>query len=186
MNSNKNIGSASLPIEISDNEMIITDDQFENYYENAHDYLNIITGEDLINIKFPSITKTRIFPKIVDQFMFVINENELQIKEIIKLDFCLPPPQYINYSIKEFKKIPGFRKDANVTNDTYIRVPGFGIASFHDLNKINKIYSAIEYQQDLKILIKWIISSKIDQSIKKALNERIIKTKNYTRNLEST
>ncbi|CAJ0630119.1 4513_t:CDS:2 [Entrophospora sp. SA101] len=82
MNSNKKIGSASLPIEISDNEMIFTD---------GH----------------------TIFPKIVDQFMFLINENELQIKEIIKLDFCLPPPQYINYSIKEFKKMPGFRKDDN-------------------------------------------------------------------------
>jgi len=108
--------------------------------------------------------------------VFVSNEDEMRIKEIIKLDFCLPPPKYINHSIQEFKKLSD-SVDSVATDNIFIRIPEFGIANFGDLNKINKLYSAIQYQQNLKNLIKWIDSSSINKSIKKTLNKRIIKTK---------
>ncbi|CAH1768811.1 14328_t:CDS:2, partial [Entrophospora sp. SA101] len=73
--------------------------------------------------------------KISDQFIFIINPQcEMRIKEIIKLDLCLPPPEYIQYSIREFKKLPTFNKPDDIT--TYVRIPEFGIAEFSDLNKI--------------------------------------------------
>ncbi|CAJ0865276.1 4959_t:CDS:10, partial [Entrophospora sp. SA101] len=91
--------------------------------------------EDLINIKFPSIREMEPTFKISDQFIFIINPQcEMRIKEIIKLDLCLPPPEYIQYSIREFKKLPTFNKPDDIT--TYVRIPEFGIAEFSDLNKI--------------------------------------------------
>ncbi|CAJ0841579.1 8198_t:CDS:2, partial [Entrophospora sp. SA101] len=90
---------------------------------------------DLINIKFPSIREMEPTFKISDQFIFIINPQcEMRIKEIIKLDLCLPPPEYIQYSIREFKKLPTFNKPDDIT--TYVRIPEFGIAEFSDLNKI--------------------------------------------------
>ncbi|CAJ0748119.1 7539_t:CDS:2 [Entrophospora sp. SA101] len=88
MSSNKKI----VPIEISEdeNEIIFTDNEFENYYENANNYLNEISGEDLINIKFPSIREMEPTFKISDQFIFIINPQcEMRIKEIIKLDLLI-------------------------------------------------------------------------------------------------
>ncbi|CAJ0823579.1 9554_t:CDS:2 [Entrophospora sp. SA101] len=172
MSSNKKI----VPIEISEdeNEIIFTDNEFENYYENANNYLNEISGEDLINIKFPSIREMEPTFKISDQFIFIINPQcEMRIKEIIKLDLCLPPPEYIQYSIREFKKLPTFNKPDDIT--TYVRIPEFGIAEFSDLNKIMGIHTAIKLQQDLKNLINWINSTSFSQP--KILQNTIIKIK---------
>src|SRR5439155_26657974 len=102
--------------------------RFENYYENAHDYLNVITGEDLINIKFPPIAKAQMISKVFNQFMFIINiDYEMSIKEAVGLHFCLPPPEYIYHAMEEFKKLPGFYDDNSISNETYIRIPEFGV-----------------------------------------------------------
>ena len=113
--------------------------------------------------------------EVSDQFMFIINsQHEMQIKELIEMDSCLPPPEYIQYSINEFQKLPVFDNDDIIT---YIRIPDFGIADFDNLNKINKIYPAIKIQQDLKSLINWINSTSFYQSKPKILKDTIIKIK---------
>lgn len=61
----------------------------------------------------------------------------MQIKEVIKITSCLPPPEYTYFAIREFTKL----SPVNDNNDiiTYIRIPNFGIADFKELNKIKSI-----------------------------------------------